>query len=177
MADVFTLIIDEVHLQLADASLPYGVFRLSQQQHEGQRRVIWIPTNFDDQPLRTANPVTDSDGVKRTAMLREEWQVECHITGTSFEDSEEIRKRVIFQTRKMFGIKFRAVGGVFTTQAADDAALMQGGAQKVIQRFVVELLMFPPEPLTPQVTTIKSIETTAETTVPADSETFIVPPL
>jgi hypothetical protein len=135
MASVFEQIVKAIHDELDDTNLAYSSFRLSQQEHTGLRRVVWIPTSFRTTPVRQTKALRGEDGEIREAMYEEEWDVECHITGATFEDAESVRERLIYAARETLGTDCRPSGGTWVTQAMNEAEAMLGTVQKVVQRF------------------------------------------
>lgn len=147
--------------QLSDGTLAWGVLRLAQQETDTVRRIVWIPIEFANAPLQTSNPRCAGPGTPhRSAMYREVWAVECHIVGANMADVEDLRERVLYATRLILGTGGTPSGGMWITQAAPDAAVMNAGAEKVIQRFQWQLFVLEPENASGSATTITRIDTT-----------------
>jgi hypothetical protein len=156
MASLFEQIVAELHLQLADDTLPYAVLRASQPMNLAQRGVLWIPTHFSDQVVPQTNPLGAYD-----ALYAERWDVECHITGLTLEDVELVRSRILYVTRLVLKTSSRPQGGTWVTQAIEDpSALTAAFAQKCIQRFTWEVNVLTPAAPT---AVVQSIETDAGT--------------
>lgn len=156
MTTVFEQIVAAVHEQLAEPSLPYGVFRLSQQQNTAVRRVIWIPTSFESQVASPTNPRPAASG-QRVAIGQEAWSVECHITGSTLEDAETLRERIQYAVRRVMHTSSRPAGGVWVNQDETEAATMYGSVQKVIQRFTWTVNVLEPAE---QSVVVEAIDTT-----------------
>lgn len=179
MATVFEEIIEKVHAALDD-EVPYGVFRLSQREHGALRRVIWIPSDYSQEAIRATNPYVDPDtGEKRTAMYAEHWDVECHITGISLEDAEDLREAIVYAVRSVMHTSSRPTGGTWVNQAMDEAQHMHGGAQKVIQRFEWDVMLLMPAStrVTLPIQTTPTIDDGTGVANPADLSEPIVMPL
>jgi hypothetical protein len=147
MASVFEQIVQAVHEEISDAALPYGVFRLAQHEHGPLRRAVWIPTTYRTASVRMSNPVRGSDGVVQTAVYEESWDVECHITGASFEDAEQIRERILLAVRQLLHTSSQPNGGFWVNQDGDAADVMFGSSQKVVQRFMWSINVLEPPAL------------------------------
>lgn len=176
MASEFERAVDDIHTYLADelaepeSGLRKSVFRLAQSERGALRRVLWIPTDYESAPVKGSNPIC-VDGVKRTAIATDRLNVEAHITGTSFQDVEALRAKVMFAARQVMGTDSEPNGGHWVTQEQDRAGYSLGGAELVVQRFTWTLYVF--EPLTTGgVATIKHIDTTSRTPIeePATEE-------
>lgn len=144
MASVFEQIVDAIHVALNEPELPYALYRLAQKEHAALRRVVWIPVSFASQKLSLSNPrVTATE--ERHVVGEEQWQVECHITGDTFEDAEGLRERLLWAVKSVLATNSRPQGGVWVNQEEIEAQIMLGSVQKVIQRFSWTVNVLSPE--------------------------------
>lgn len=172
MASDFEQIVTELHAQLADSTLDYGVLRLAQVEHAQARRVTWIPISFEISPVDGSGPVQSTAGER--ALYIETWLVEAHIVGDSFEDAELIRLRLLDVARRVLGKHSQPIGGVWVTQALNAAAHSYGGLEKIVLRFRWKLDVLSPLPAANTSTIVQVVETTV--TLPTDDpQTFTEP--
>jgi hypothetical protein len=175
---IIELIVDEVHRVMGAPSVPYSVGRLKAESMAERWRVSWVPGSFSTGPVKVTNPLKCPDGKIRTALYQETWTIECHISAASFEAAELLRARIMTAVKAVMLTTSRPTGGVWITQ--EDPSVAYGGTEKVIMAFEWDLLVFPPEPQTPHIATIQTIETTAqpsaENSTDAETVTVTAPP-
>lgn len=177
MASDFELLTEVVRQQIADPTIAWGLFRVAEAMQDSPRRVVWVPTEFDCQPVEYANPLRNFDTQElEDILVTDRVLVECHIYGLDFEDAIAIRRKVLNATRIAMGTSSKPLGGAYQTQLEGHAGHMWGGASKIVQMFHWMINVAKPD-ITSVV--VESIELTAALQPgdpPGTEETLIIPP-
>ena len=134
MPSAFNQCVDAIHVALEDSSVAKGIFRVQQSERDALRRIVWIPTDFATTTPKRVHS-RDLDGRAARLIVAEQWTVEAHITAANFEELEALRHKLLRVHREVMPADCVPLGGVWTTQDADNAAHMLGGAEKAVQRF------------------------------------------
>lgn len=160
MASDFEVLTECVREQLADDTIAWGIFRVAESLKDSPRRVVWVPTEFDCEPVEMANPLRDSETDELgDTLLTDRVMVECHISGRDFEDACLIRRQVLNACRQALGLSSRPLGGSYQTELEGHGGYMWGGTSKVIQHF--HWMINVPKPDQPSAI-VETIEQTSE---------------
>lgn len=177
MASDFETLTDVVREQVADPTIAWGVFRVAESLKDSPRRVVWVPTVFDCEPVEVANPIRNYDTHElEDILLTDRVVVECHIYGIDFEDAIAIRRKVLNATRTAFGNSSTPTRGAYQTELEGHSGYMWGGASKIIQEFHWMINVAKPDTTT---VVVESIELTAALQPgdpPGTEETLTIPP-
>jgi hypothetical protein len=151
--NLFVEIVRAIEQRMLDTiDEPHGIFRLDEAKRGPCRRVLWIPTRFTQNPPAVAQKKC----LGRRVLAAESWDVDCHITGSSFEDAECIRAAAMLATLQVLGQNSRATGGEWISQDANEAALTMGPFFRVLQRFAWQLNVLEPPGAMTKVTEIET---------------------
>lgn len=122
---------------IADDTIEFGVFRTAESEHASLRRVVWIPTEFNCEPVAQTNPLYDPlTGEPGDTLHTDAVTVECQISGRNFADACVIRRQVCNAVNEVFRTSSQAADGVYQTEVYGSSGIMWGGNSKIIQRFV-----------------------------------------
>jgi hypothetical protein len=135
MSDFGTLV-DEIETAMADSTIAFHKLRLSQAHQASARRVIWIPTTFNNGGVMTSNPQVNDAGERVHTLCTDMQTVEAHIIGETFDDVCAIRAKVLNAVRVALQTGSKPAGGEYVTQLEHGAANMFGGREKILQRFM-----------------------------------------
>lgn len=136
MASDFEVLTECVRVALADDTIAFGIFRVAESLKDSQRRVVWIPTTFDCEPIEYFNPVRDGEtGEMGDSLLTDRVVVECHISGLDFNDACVIRRQVLNACQVALANSSEPLGGAYQSELEGHGGYMWGGASKIIQHF------------------------------------------
>jgi hypothetical protein len=132
----FEILVEAVRVALADDTLEFGLFRLAESERTSVRRVVWIPTEFNCEPVMQANTLIDGDtGEIGEVLFTDYVTVECHISGADFGDAARTRVQVCNAVRNALGLASMPIDGAYQTELSGHSGVMWGGMAKIIQRF------------------------------------------
>jgi hypothetical protein len=146
---------------MGESGLNVAPYRLAQSELTIARRIVLVPESYVYKGMQETGPRRATDGKIYSSVLRETWTIECRILGSSFEDAEALRRKLIVICKQLFRTSCRFVGGTFVTQAFDDARLIHAGTELVVQRMEWDLdqLVEAPRALIQSVTTTAGEDT------------------
>lgn len=143
------IVLEAIRLEMNDPDVWWGLYRTALSENTQLRRVVWIPTEFENEPVKLTNPLRDEDGSHAEILTTDEITLEAHITGKSFGDMCRIRVQVLQAVRLVLGPDAELFGGEYRTQQEQIEGVMWAGAEKLIQRFrfCLNVEKYPREPL------------------------------
>ena len=105
MASAFEQILDAVEaaILVADNTVTFGRFRLSESEHDSRHRVVWIPVGGTGGRVETTGTTDYSDGginYRVTPLGIEELDVEIVVRSASFEATDTLKTTVLRAMRE-----------------------------------------------------------------------------
>jgi hypothetical protein len=115
--------------------------RLELAKHQPMPSVVWVRMGGALEPTDKKGPIHTEGGGWFSPIFEERANVQCHILGCSARETEEIWDSVLHAVKKVCGAN--AVYGryAWTTQEADGAGHVFNGAEKIIQEFVLPMIV------------------------------------
>lgn len=174
MPSDFEVLVECVRVALGDSTIAWGVFRVAESLKDSQRRVVWVPTQFDCEPVSMFNPIVDHEtGELGDTLVTDRTTVECHITGIDFADACSIRRQVLNAVTNALATSSTPLGGAYMSELEGESGYMWGAQAKIVQHFNWMINVSKPSGY---VTTVREIDMTDELQSSGSTDEILIIP-